>query len=73
MTALANTLDSRTAGGAAYMMIQELKHQYLPQLILANDFDATWQKYETEYKGTYADDFIEELQEEVDRLYAIVG
>ncbi|MBO4688174.1 MAG: sugar ABC transporter substrate-binding protein [Clostridiales bacterium] len=68
-----NSLDTTTAGGVTYLRITELQTEYLPQLVRADDFDAVWDEYMTEYKNLDRDALVAETQQYVDTMEALVG
>ena len=35
----------------------EVKHQYLPRVVMADDFETAWEEYLVEYNGTNPQDF----------------
>lgn len=60
-----NNLTSNTPEGYAWQQMGECKHQWLPQLVMARDFDNTWKQYMDEYAKCDPDTFIAAAQEEV--------
>jgi len=58
--------------GEAWDMMGEVKHEYLPKVVMAKDFEAAWE----EYMGVYAekvdiDAFLTAAKEEVERRQAL--
>ena len=47
--------------------IGEIKHEYLPQVVMAKDFDAAWAEYMDAYNSCDPGAFIGELQTELDK------
>ena len=43
MWSYSNSFTTDTEGGMAWNKIGEIKHEYLPQVVMAKDFDAAWQ------------------------------
>ena len=48
-------------------MMGEIKHEYLPKVVMAADFDAAWEEYMTAYDGCNPQAFLDEMQAELDR------
>jgi putative aldouronate transport system substrate-binding protein len=70
MYSFSNQMDKRTPGGEAFFYMSEIKHQYLPRVIIADDFESEWNKYLGEYKNCKPETFLAEMQEELDRRIA---
>ncbi len=62
-----NTLTTQTPGGMAWIRMAEVKHNYLPQVIISDDFDVIWEEYMQAYESCKPEDFLAEMQEEVYR------
>lgn len=62
-----NNMTNDTPGGVAWNRMTEVKHEYLPQVVMAADFDAMWDEYMKAYNEANPQDFIAEMQEELDR------
>ena len=45
MWSYSNSFTTDTEGGMAWNKIGEIKHEYLPQVVMAKDFDAAWAEY----------------------------
>lgn len=45
----------------------EIKHEYLPKVVMAEDFDAAWDEYMEAYESCDPQAFLDEMQEELDR------
>ncbi|HHX63217.1 MAG TPA: sugar ABC transporter substrate-binding protein, partial [Epulopiscium sp.] len=54
----------------AWAKIDEIKHEYLPMVVMATNFDSAWEKYMGVYEECKPEDFLRELQEEVDKRVA---
>jgi putative aldouronate transport system substrate-binding protein len=65
MWSFTNTITTETPGGLAWEKMEETKHQYLPQVVIADDFDAAWSEYMDAYKAVKPEDFFAEMQEAV--------
>lgn len=67
MYSYSNTMTSSTPGGTAWVNMGEVKHQYLPKVVMASDFEAGWEEYLKAYKGANPEAFLSEMQKELDR------
>ena len=47
--------------------INEIKHEWLPRVIMAEDFDTAWQEYMDAYNACSPQILMEDLQQEVMR------
>ena len=47
--------------------MDEVKHEYLPRVVMSDDFEAAWDEYMQAYKNCDAESYIAELQNEVTR------
>lgn len=65
-----NALTTETPGGVAWTKMAEVKHMYLPQVVMAEDFSSTWDEYMEAYAAVKPEDFIAEAQAEVDKRIA---
>ena len=70
MYTYSNSMKADTPGGTAWTMMGEIKHQYLPKVVMADDFEAGWEEYLKEYNNCHPEDFVAEMQEELDRRIA---
>ena len=67
MYSYSNAMTTETPGGIAWTKMGEVKHQWLPQVVMASDFDTTWNNYMDAYNAANPQDFLDEMQEELDR------
>ena len=67
MYSYSNNMTNDTPGGIAWNRMGEVKHQYLPQVVMATDFDSVWAEYMDAYSAANPQDFIDEMQQELDR------
>ena len=67
MWSYSNSFTTDTEGGMAWNKIAEIKHEYLPQVVMAKDFDAAWAEYMEAYNSCNPEAFIGELQTELDK------
>ena len=70
MWSYSNNFTTDTPGGVAWNKIADVKHAELPQVVMAKDFDSAWDNYMTEYNKCNPQDFIGELQTELDKRMA---
>ena len=66
MWSFSNNFNTSTPGGVAWTKIGELKHKALPKVVMAKDFDSAWDTYMDEYNACNPQDFLGELQTELD-------
>ncbi len=67
MYSYSNNMTTATEGGTAWAKIGEIKHEYLPKVVMANDFESAWEEYMEVYAGCNPQAFIDEMQAELDR------
>ncbi len=67
MYTYSSTMTTDTPGGTAWTLMGEIKHQQLPKVVMADDFEQGWNEYMEAYKGCHPEDFISEMQDELDR------
>ena len=67
MYSYSNNMTPSTPGGMALTKMGEIKHEYLPKVVMAEDFDAAWDEYMEEYESCDPQAFLDEMQEELDR------
>ena len=67
MSTLSNTITTSTEGGTAWTKMGEIKHQYLPKVVMADDFEKAWDEYMKVYSDCNPEAFISEMQAELDR------
>lgn len=73
MWSYSNIISTDTAGGMAWTKMGEVKHEWLPQVVMADDFDATWDKYMEVYNSCNPQDFLDEMQVELDRRIEVAA
>lgn len=71
MYSYSNSMTTATPGGVAWQRMGEVKHEWLPKVVMASDFDSTWDAYMEAYAACKPEDFIAEMQEELERRAAI--
>ena len=62
MYSFSNNFTTETPGGVAWAKMGEIKHEWLPKVVMASDFDATWAEYMDVYNAAQPQDFIAEMQ-----------
>ena len=62
-----NNYTTDSEAGMAWAKIGEVKHEYLPKVVMADDFDSAWKEYMGKYKDCKPEDFLNDLQEEANR------
>lgn len=67
MWSYSNNFNTSTPGGVAWTKIGELKHKALPKVVMAKDFDSAWDTYMDKYNACNPQDFLGELQTELDK------
>ncbi len=74
MWSFVGEMTTETPGGLAWAKMEETKKQYLPQVVIADDFDAKWNEYLKAYGACKPEDFFVEVQEAVyDRIELVQG
>ena len=64
-----DNMGTATPGGIAWKEMGDAKHKWLPEVVMSDDFDATWAEYMEEYNAADPQAFIDETQADVnDRL-----
>lgn len=64
------TDPTQSDGAAAWINMGKVKHEWIPKIVTTDDFDGTWDKYMEAYKAVRPEDFIAEMQAEVDKRIA---
>ena len=67
MYSYSNNMTTSTEGGMAWVKMGEIKHEYLPKVVMASDFESAWEEYMGVYDSCNPQAFIAEMQEELDR------
>lgn len=62
MYSYSNNFTTETPGGVAWTKMGEIKHEWLPKVVMAEDFDATWAEYMEVYNSAKPEDFLAEMQ-----------
>lgn len=67
MYTYSNSMTTATPGGTAWTKMGECKHEWLPKVVMADDFEQGWEEYMEAYNACNPQDFLDEMQEELDR------
>ncbi len=67
MYSYSNAMTTATPGGVAWTKMGEVKHQWLPQVVMADNFEDTWAQYMAAYSAVNPQDFLSEMQTELER------
>lgn len=67
MYSYSTQLTYSTEAGRVWKQMGELKHQWLPQVVIAEDFENTWNDYMEAYEGANPQVFFYDMQKELDR------
>lgn len=70
MYSFSNAMTTQTPGGVAWTRMGEVKHEWLPKVVMADSFDSAWEEYMKNYQAANPQDFLAEMQEELDRRTA---
>ncbi|MCQ2502510.1 MAG: sugar ABC transporter substrate-binding protein [Saccharofermentans sp.] len=65
-----NNLSTDTEGGVAWKNMGEVKHKWLPAVVMSKDFDTDWKAYMEAYNAVNPQAFLAEAQAEVDARLA---
>lgn len=71
MYSYSNNLDNSTDGGVAWTKMGETKHEWLPKVVMSGNFDSEWEAYMEAYNKCKPEDFIAEMQAELERRAAM--
>lgn len=67
MYSYSGSMTTETPGGVAWVKMGEVKHEWLPKVVMAPDFESTWNEYMTAYNAANPQDFLAEMQTELER------
>lgn len=70
MYSVSNNFTTDTPGGVAWTKMGEVKHEWLPKVVMNADFDGIWTDYMSAYEAVRPEDFIAEMQEALDAIVA---
>ncbi|MBO6207755.1 MAG: sugar ABC transporter substrate-binding protein [Lachnospiraceae bacterium] len=67
MWSFSNNLTTETPGGVAWTKMGQTKHEWLPKVVMSSNFESDWAKYMDAYNACNPQDFLDEMQAELDR------
>ncbi len=67
MWSYSNNMTAATPGGAAWKKMTRVKHEWLPRLVMSQDFESDWNAYMEAYEECMPEDFLDEMQTELNR------
>lgn len=70
MYSFSNAMTTQTPGGVAWTRMGEVKHEWLPKVVMADSFDSAWEEYMKNYQAANPQDFLAEMQEELNKRAA---
>lgn len=70
MYSFSNNMTTSTEGGTAWNKMGEVKHEQLPKVVMAKDFEKAWDDYMKAYNACNPQAFIDEMQAELERRIA---
>lgn len=70
MWSYSNNMNTSTEGGVAWTKMGETKHEQLPKVCMADNFDKAWEDYMKAYEACKPEDFLAEMQAELDKRCA---
>ncbi|MBP5299197.1 MAG: sugar ABC transporter substrate-binding protein, partial [Lachnospiraceae bacterium] len=62
MYSYSNNFTTETPGGVAWAKMGEVKHEWLPKVVMAKNFDDGWNQYMDVYNACKPEDFLSEMQ-----------
>ena len=66
MYSYSNNFTTETPGGVAWTKMGEVKHEWLPKVVMADNFEKGWEDYMKVYNECKPEDFLSEMQEILD-------
>jgi len=70
MYSYSNAMTTDTPGGVAWTKMGETKHKWLPKVVMSSNFESEWNSYMDAYNACKPEDFLAEMQEELERRAA---
>lgn len=71
MYSYSDTLTLDAEAGSVWAQMNRVKRDYLPRVVMTDDFDAVWQQYMEQYTACRPEIFFEEMQRELERRIAL--
>ncbi len=62
-----NAITTSTPGGIAFTKMDEVFHEYMPKVCIADDFEAMWDEFLKTYEECNPQDFLDEIQAILDK------
>ena len=66
MWSWSNSLSPETLGGKAWTQMGEIKHKWIPTVVMSSNFESDWNSYMTAYNECHPEDFLAEAQAELE-------
>lgn len=73
MYSYSSNMTTSTEGGTAWNKMGEIKHEYLPKVVMAKDFEKGWEEYMNVYNKCNPQAFIDEMQTELERRIEVAA
>ena len=70
MYSYSETLTTEQEAGRVWRNMTEVKQEYLPLVVMSDDFEGMWEQYMQRYEACHPEIFFEEMQREVERRVA---
>ncbi len=70
MYSYSDTLTTEQEAGRVWQDMTEVKQEYLPMVVMADDFEGMWEQYMQSYEACHPEIFFAEMQREVERRTA---
>ena len=71
MWSFESSVTEATEYGKVSKKINNIKHRYMPLLVMSDDFESTWDEYTTEYNKVEPQIYFDELTAEVRRRVGV--
>lgn len=73
MYSYSTMLTLTTEPGRVWNMMEDTKHEWLPKVVMANDFEEIWKNYIETYESCSPEIFFDDMQKELKRRIAAGG
>lgn len=67
MYSFSEMLTQESMAGRVWDCMKSVKNEYLPRVVMTEDFDAMWQQYMQSYKACQPEIFFDAMQQELER------
>lgn len=71
MYSYSGALTSEQEAGRVWRDMTEVKQEYLPMVVMTDDFEGMWEEYMQSYEACHPEIFFAEMQREVERRVAV--